>query len=155
MRLIGHQQARATQQHPQTPEAAVCLQIGSTMLYLRELETVRRLHEVWREQRPRMRSLPYSVGSKGLITVSGKMSEPGVVLHAKGEPPAGSLLVPGQGSKAAPYIRIHFDRIAFEARDQESYATTLLAVDHAAELAQQTFLEPVNLPAPRLGLRLA
>jgi len=112
------------------------------------------LREVWLEQRPRVRSLPYSA-NRGLISVSGTTSEPGVVLHAKGKPPAGSLLVSGRGHKADPFIRIHFDRIAFEIRDQEAYATTSLVVNRAAELASETFLAPVALPAPRLGLRLA
>lgn len=154
MRLAGRQLTQVTHQHPLTPDATVCLQIGSTMLYLHEHATVRRLRDVWTQQRPRMMALPYSAGQR-LLVVSGTMSEPGVIAHARNEPPASSLLVPAKGDKTSPYIRIQFDRFAFEARDQEAYATTLHAVSQAFELAHGTFLESVELPAPRLGPRLA
>lgn len=154
MRLVGRQHAVATQLQPRSERAAVCLQIGSTQLYLWKPETVRHLHNTWNELRHRRRALPYR-SSTDLIWASGTMSEPGVILHAKDEPPASALLVPGKGNQAAPWLLIQFDRVAFEIRDQEAFASTAHAVDHAAELAHDTFLEPVALPPPRLGLLLA
>jgi hypothetical protein len=147
--MVGTQPVSVKAHCVRSPEAFILMTVGATALQFDDRRIVERAHAGL--ARHDMTALPRFISPHRFVRKMDDTSALGMTLRIRDDAPLGSRLEPPRPGDSA-WLRAVFGRIEFRARDYDAAMSLRHGIERAHEFAAETFIEPLRMPAPRLGL---